>query len=132
MPNAKRVLGRGLADLLPVGGDGADSAAKLGPGHAGGAGHRRRRHRSMPAPAACMIVKVGPRTPIVPMRAGLPAGFSATLKLTVPFPAPPGGPVIVIHESVEEADQGQVSTVVTEKLPVPAPAAKFCDVGVSV
>jgi ParB family chromosome partitioning protein len=32
MPNGKRVLGRGLADLLPVGGDGADSGAKLGPG----------------------------------------------------------------------------------------------------
>jgi ParB family chromosome partitioning protein len=33
MPNGKRVLGRGLADLLPVGGDGADNGARLGPGH---------------------------------------------------------------------------------------------------
>ncbi|MDX1931507.1 MAG: ParB/RepB/Spo0J family partition protein [Capsulimonadales bacterium] len=32
MPSVKRVLGRGLADLLPAGGDAADPLATLGPG----------------------------------------------------------------------------------------------------
>ena|SRR5437773_653628 len=93
---------------------------------------RARGHHGIALDAAWVIVKVGPRTPIVPTRAGFPPGFAVTLKVTVPFPAPPGGPVIVIHGSFEEADQGQVSTVLTEKLPVPAAAEKSCDVGVSV
>ena len=51
------------------------------------------------------------------------------LKVTVPFPAPLGDPVIVIQGAFEVAVHGHVRTVVTEKLPEPAPAEKFCDVG---
>lgn len=69
---------------------------------------------------------------MVPTRGGLPGGFGATLKLTVPFPAPLGKPTIEIHGLSADAVHGHVRFVVTEKLPEPPSAVKFCDVGVSV
>src|SRR5581483_11447987 len=89
---------------------------------------RSRSHQSRPA---CLIVNVGPRTLMVPTRAGPPAAFAATLKRTVPLPAPLA-PVSAIHESVDEALHGHVSTVSTTKLPMPPSAEKSCDDGVSV
>ena len=67
-------------------------------------------------------MKVKLPTAIVPARGGLPTAFGATVKVTLPFPAPFGAPVIAIHGALGCAVHAQAAPVVTEKLDGP-PAA---------
>ena len=83
------------------------------------------------SPAAWFNVNVCPFTLIVPLRGPLPIGFSAKEKLTVPLPAPPGGPMMDIHPAFDTAVHGHVATVDTAKLPVPAVAGTSCVAGAS-
>ncbi len=62
---------------------------------------------------------VWPAIVIVPVR-GLAPVFAATLKVTVPMPAPLAPPVIVIHGTLLTAIHEQLVPVPTERLPVEA------------
>jgi hypothetical protein len=80
--------------------------------------------------AFCVTVKVCPLTVMVPVR-WVVLGLTATLKLTVPFPEPPGTPVTVNHPALLDAVHEHEDGVVTAKEPGPPPAATDWLVGES-
>jgi hypothetical protein len=70
---------------------------------------------------ACVTVNVRPAIVIVPLRAAVPL-FAATLNCTLPLPVPELPPVMVIHETADDAVQPQLLPALTPTLPVPPSA----------